>query len=428
MSYNHRRRRSHNSRLIAMPSHRKIRPSCNDDWNNEYLEDNWYGEDLIDEESLVTDRTNPNVNYGVYGGKQMGQSGHSATRGGGASAPTLVSNTLHWGLSNVSAERSFELSPPVIYFGNVQEGSLSRQLLRVKNCGASIARARVDPFRPIHQLKETENFIETKPNVARISPGLTENISISLLARGIGPFRKILTVFVSEHDLVYEIPLIGTVLPETGFKENLRCAELARKLQDLEINHMEKTQDAEASASQKLISSTELTVGWDAELDKEEAEKRRLDAASVDNVSAIPKFPNTKWNTFTNRLRTDHRKIWKVEVDTSVRVDVIKQRYEKMVSRSKSKWSNVEDRFHVAKMIKSLSGHSRAGALKNAAKKSTAAKLAFADRTPETTEDRKRQSDMNEIVSKAKLAASLKGKGVEKNGRGAPSDSRDHSG
>ena len=121
----------------------------------------------------------------------------------------------------------------------------------------------------------------------------------------------------------------------------------------------------------------------------------------MDNVSSIPTFPNVKWNTFSNRLRIDHRKKWKIEPDTSVGVDVIKQRYEQMVSRSNSKWSNLEDRFHVAKMIQKMSGLSRTGVLAAAAaaankKKRGAASIAFADRTAEIERGQDQQSKVQD--------------------------------
>ena len=159
--------------------------------------------------------------------------------------------------------------------------------------------------------------------------------------------------------------------------------------------------DAEQTSGRRLIPSAELTVGWDDGLEDSEEEKRHREAASVDNVSSIPTFPNVKWNTFSNRLRIDHRKKWKIEPDTSVGVDVIKQRYEQMVSRSNSKWSNLEDRFHVAKMIQKMSGLSRTGVLAAAAaaankKKRGAASIAFADRAPESNAGRDQQSKVQD--------------------------------
>ena len=208
-----------------------------------------------------------------------------------------------------------------------------------------IARARVEPFRAFHRLRESENFFQARPNVTRLSAGLSEYVTISILGRQLGPFRETLRIFVSEHDLVYEIPIIGRVLPEDGFEDALRRADLARKMQALEVDPLERTVDAEQTSGRRLIPSTELTVGWDIGLEEDAEERRQREATSVDNVSAIPTFPNVKWNTFANRLRTDHRKKWKIEPDTSVSVDVIKKRYESMVARSNSKWANVEDRF-----------------------------------------------------------------------------------
>ena len=244
----------------------------------------------------------------------------------------LVSNNPQWGMGDVTAERALQISPAVLDFGTVQQGSMSRVRLRLHNCSTHIARARVEPFRAFHNLSDDESYFQTQPNVVRLSAGLSEYVTVSMLGRKLGPFRETLRILVSEHDFVYEIPVIGRILHEHGFEDALRKADLARKMKALEIDPLERTADAEQTSGRRLIPSAELTVGWDDGLEDSEEEKRHREAASVDNVSSIPTFPNVKWNTFSNRLRIDHRKKWKIEPDTSVGVDVIKQRYEQMVS------------------------------------------------------------------------------------------------
>ena len=410
-----RRRRGARRPLVAMPSHQKIRWPGGE-WKEGEEEEAWYGDDLIDGESLVLGESGNHVrgdrDLGYYeadgnGGllRQRGSGGRSSfslpVHSRGRSPEQLVSNNPQWGMGDVTAERALQISPAVLDFGTVQQGSMSRVRLRLHNCSTHIARARVEPFRAFHNLSDDESYFQTQPNVVRLSAGLSEYVTVSMLGRKLGPFRETLRILVSEHDFVYEIPVIGRILPEHGFEDALRKADLARKMKALEIDPLERTADAEQTSGRRLIPSAELTVGWDDGLEDSEEEKRHREAASVDNVSSIPTFPNVKWNTFSNRLRIDHRKKWKIEPDTSVGVDVIKQRYEQMVSRSNTKWSNLEDRFHVAKMIQKMSGLSRTGVLAAAAaaankKKRGAASIAFADRAAESNAGQDQQSKVQD--------------------------------
>ena len=439
------RRRRLRRPLVAMPSYQKPRGGgggAGGEWEDDEGAAAWYGDDLIDGEALgESGQGSGNHEEGGGGDDDDDYDGchlhsrnnHLQPRGSGryyeadgdrglvqnrergGAPPSLFSSSRpggggggsrhHLVRNNVAAERALQLSPAVLDFGIVQQGSLSRKRLRVRNCSTHIARARVEPFRAFHQLRGTENFFQARPNVARLSGGLSEYVTISILGRQLGPFRETLRIFVSEHDLVYEIPVVGRVLPEDGFEDALRRADLARKMRELEVDPLERTVDAEQSSGRRLIPSAELTVGWDNGLEEDAEEKKQRVATSVDNVSAIPTFPNVKWNTFANRLRTDHRTKWKIEPDTSVGVDVIKKRYEKMVSRSNSKWANIEDRFHVAKMIQKMSGLSRTGVLAAAASKINKAKkgaasIAFADHTPHTGEEQQRQIKMQQLVKK----------------------------
>ena len=223
-------------------------------------------------------------------------------------------------------------------------------------------------------------------------------MTITLIGRGLGTFKQMLQIYVSEHDLRYDIPVVGNVLAEDGFADAVRCNQLARKMKELEIDLLETTKDRPFAA---LIPSSELTVsgssadagggggGGDSGDSGENpkialgsllaGKNKKTNTAEISEAD-YPTFPNVRWNTFTNALRMDPRNKWKVEPDTTVKVDVIKKRYEQMVHKSQSKWANIEGRFHMAKMISRVSGLTpRTGGLSTARKQKTAAALAFAD-------------------------------------------------
>jgi uncharacterized membrane protein YgcG len=314
----------------------------------------------------------------------------------------LTNNNKHWGLQDVRVERSLRISPPVIHFGDVQRGAVSTKTIRLHNCTGHITRARVVPFKAFSLLEEDENFLKSNPNCARISAGLSVYVTITLVGRNLGTFKEMLRIHVSEHDLMYEIPVMGNVLAESGFADAVRCNELARKMKKLEINLLEKTNERPFAA---LIPSSELTLNGESSSSSggggdggggatKATKKVKISlggyVAGVKNKknplemteADVPTFPNARWNTFTNTLRTDHRNRWKVEPDPNVKVGVIKKRYEQMVAKSKSKWSNIEGRFHMAKMISRVSGITpRLGVMKKEREtmktKRTAADIAF---------------------------------------------------
>lgn len=291
--------------------------------------------------------------------------------------PKLSNNNQHWGLRDVQVERSLQISPPVINFGDVQRGAVSKKKLRLHNCTGHIARARVVPFKAYALLTDEENYLKSEPNVARISAGLSIYVTITCIGRGLGKFKEILQIYVSEHDLIYEIPIMGNVLAEDGFEDAIRRNQLARKMKNLEINLLEKTNEHPFAS---LIPSSELTID-ESEVKKISlgnilSQKNKNDKNKISS-NDYPSFPNVRWSTLTNSLCYDHRRKWKIEPDPSVSVDVIKKRYESMIIKSKSKWANVEGRFHLAKMISKVSGITpRTGVLASSRKEKRSAKSA----------------------------------------------------
>ena len=368
--------------LIAQPSSKKIRQRP--DWDDDDL----YNNSIVNEDFEADFLSE----YGSTLNSQIETTKSNKTN----KTTQLISNNLSWGLRDVNIERSLQISPPIINFGSVQRGAVSRKTIRIHNCTGKIARARIVPFKAFSLLEEEENFLKSEPNVARMSAGLSKYITITCVGRGIGTFRDILQVFVSEHELMYEIPIIGEVLAEQGFTEACRRQELAKKMKELEIDLLETTHDGKSM--HQLIPSSQLTLdgGEDEDDDDERIEQKKKknaknkvsigglvagyqnqDPLEVTNAE-VPTFPNVRWNTFTNSLRVDNRKKWKIEPDTSVSVDVIKQRYTKMVKKSKSKWANIEDRFHVAKMLSRVSGLTpRTNVFAAARKINSAANIAF---------------------------------------------------
>ena len=131
-----------------MPSHQKPRRGTGGAWDDEDAAA-WYGDDLIDDGSLVLGESGGRSgkgNSGAGGGggevryydEASGERGLVRSRSGGSSAPRpggsggatrLVSNNLHWGIEDITAERALQLSPAVLDFGIVQKGSLSRKRL-----------------------------------------------------------------------------------------------------------------------------------------------------------------------------------------------------------------------------------------------------------------------------------------------------------
>ena len=127
--------------------------------------------------------------------RQRGSGGRSSfslpVHSRGRSPEQLVSNNPQWGMGDVTAERALQISPAVLDFGTVQQGSMSRVRLRLHNCSTHIARARVEPFRAFHNLSDDESYFQTQPNVVRLSAGLSEYVTVSMLGRKLGPLAKL---------------------------------------------------------------------------------------------------------------------------------------------------------------------------------------------------------------------------------------------
>jgi hypothetical protein len=373
-------RRRRKPSMIAMPSQkstRRQRPAW-DNGHDSTLEDDFEDDFFEQYGSILSNSSGVLPSNDNTGRRALGRG-------------ELTSNNTQWGLRDVRVERSLQISPPIVNFGSVQRGAVSRKTIRLHNCTGHIARARIVPFKAFSLLETTENFLKSEPNVARMSAGLSTYITITCVGRGLGKITETLQVYVSEHDLVYEIPIVGEVLAEKGFTEACRRQELAKKMKELEIDLLETTHDGDFA---QLIPSSELTVGYhdNTELaDQQDTKQRKKslgglvasykannDPLETTNAE-VPTFPNVRWNTFTNSLRIDNRKKWKIEPDTSVSVDVIKKRYKNMVTKSTSKWANVEDRFHVAKMLSRVAGLTPRTNVFSAARKmqKTAAVIAF---------------------------------------------------